>query len=411
MKKIFGNIINPLNKHKIEFIKDGCLLINNDGIIEKKGKKNDFQKINCASFDYGTGFIVPGFIDMHTHIPQFPMIGSGKGELLEWLEKYILPAEERFADIDYVKSVFDEFVISSLKFGTTTSVAFSSVHKAAQQFLIDNNHKIRLFSGNSMMDIGEGSLVNTKDVNIGIMKQLKDYSNNSENYTFIATPRYAGNCSFELLKETAEYAKNQNLYIQTHLSENRNEIKYIMDLHPDFKDYTDIYHRAGLLSEKTILAHCIYLSESELETVYNAGSVIAHCPTSNIYLKSGIMPLKSYLKKGMKIGVGTDIAAGYTLDMRTEIRNAIESSKILSVIKDEDLTVTPEEIFPHTNILAAKYLNISDSTGNLETGKFADFSIIKNARNNSDLESALVAIIYDDRNETIATYYKGEKVY
>ncbi len=412
MKKIFGNIINPLNKDKTEIIKNGCILINDEGIIEKKGDKQDFKRIKCSEDDYGSAFIIPGFIDTHTHIPQYPMIGRGRGELLEWLENYIFPAELKFSEIINVKNVFEDFSEKSVKFGTTTSVAFSSSHLEALQFIIRRNNKLRLFAGNSLMDMGDNKLADTTNNNLSKLKEMYNHSKSRENFQYIVSPRYAGNCTFELLKKSADFAKENNLYMQTHLSENKDEIDYIMNLHNSFENYTDIYDKAGILNSRSILAHCIHLSEKELEIIYNYGAIISHCPTSNIFLKSGIMPLKKYLDTGMKITLGTDVAAGYTLDMKTELRNAIESSKILSYFSQNDCLVRPAEIFPHSNILAAEYLNIAEITGNLNPGKYADITVIANPENVSDgLDDMLNCIIYNEEKSNLATYYKGKRVF
>jgi guanine deaminase len=411
MKKIFGNIINPINKHKTEIIKDGCLIINNKGIIEKKGKKVNFEEIKCEIFDFNDNFLIPGFIDIHTHIPQYPLIGKGKGELLDWLRKYIFPAEIKFNSADYAEKVFEYFCHNSLRFGTTTSVAFSSIHRSALKRIIEKNHKLRLFAGNSLMDLGEGELVKPMQHNLSVMNDLFQKSLNNAHFNYTVSPRYAASCSIDLMKNAAEFAKENNLYIQTHLSENKSEIEHILNIHRDYTNYTDIYHKTGLLTDKTILAHCIHLSEKELEIIHNTGAVIAHCPSSNSYLKSGIMPLKKYIQNEMKVGLGTDVAAGYTLDMKTEMRNAIESSKTLSYFTNEDHAVSALEVFPMSNILAAEYLGIADITGNLNEGKYADITVIQNRNSSEITEDILSEIIYGEDKNNLATFYKGERVY
>lgn len=414
MKIVKGNIINPIDIGNIEFFKKGNLLINNKGIIEKINI-DEKKYSNIEIFDFGNNFIIPGFIDIHTHLPQYPMIGIGRGELLDWLENYIFPAEEKFEDLNYAVQILEKFINSLHKFGTTTALVFSSSHiEPLKKLSLDfDKRNIRFFIGNSLMDSGKGNLIKSTDFNLNSMNDLFELTKNIEDFNYIITPRYAGNCSETLMQKASEFAKENELFIQTHLSENKNEIKFINNKFNSYKNYTDIYNKNGLISDKTILAHCIYLSNQELEILNENKSIIAHCPTSNIYLKSGIMPLKKYLNLGLRIGLGTDVAGGYSLDMKTELRNAKESSKIFSLIKNKDEEVDLNTIFPLSNIKAAEYLKIDSITGNLKKGKFADFTVIENSliNKNISIDNALGQIFYNEQKDSIATFFKGNLVY
>lgn len=410
MKLIIGNIINPLDRNKYEIIEKGGLLINNDGIIVKKGKLSEFENLSYEIYDYKNNYVIPGFIDIHTHIPQYPMIGKGKGELLEWLDKYIFPAELKFENINYAIQVYEELLASLINFGTTSVVAYSSVHPDSLINIANVNESkgIRLIAGISLMDLDDKYFRISKEENLNNFEKVFNKTKDYKNFKNILTPRYAGNCSAELMKEIADFAKENNLFIQTHLSENKNEIEFIKKLH-QIDSYSEIYKKSHLVTDKSIFAHCIHLNNDELKFLKNTNAIIAHCPTSNIFLKSGIMPLRRYMDMEMRIGLGTDVAGGYSLDMKTEIRNAVESSKILSVIENKDLTVSALEIFPLTNIEAAKYLNIDKTTGNLNVGKYADVTVINN---NDELslnpENIINDIIYNENKESVATFYKGE---
>lgn len=419
-----GNIINPVNESKSEILKDTYLVIENGKIKLITGDKQESLRNsnNKKIIDHSNDLIFPGFIDVHTHIPQYPAIGQGKGELLEWLEEYIFPLEQKFSDRKYAEKLSVSFFRSCLSFGTTTVSAYSSVHHDATDAAFQSASKlgIRAFIGNSMMDNSNNRelFLNVED-NINIAEKLVNkWHRSSPLLNYVVTPRYAGSCSFELLKAAADYAKGNELLIQTHLAENLNEINYIKKQFPDFDDYTEVYLKSGLLGENAILAHCIHLSEKEIKILKDTNSKIAHCPTSNAFLASGIMPFRKYHDDGVTIGLGSDVSAGYTLDLKNEAKNAIEYSKLYKTMTDNTkVEMKPEEAFYLMTLGGAKTLNINEKVGSIQEGKQADISIFKNSFENGaiedfgNIEEILGKLLYSGGKKALRTYVDGKLVH
>ena len=419
-----GNIINPVNESKTEILKDRYLIIEKGKIKLITGNKKEAlaQISNKKIIDHKNDLILPGFVDVHTHIPQYPAIGQGKGDLLDWLEEYIFPLEQKFSDRIYAEYLSEKFFRSCLSFGTTTVSAYSSVHYDATDAAFESASKtgIRAFIGNSMMDVMNNRelFLNVED-NLNIAEKLTEkWHRSSSILNYIVTPRYAGSCSFELLKAASEYANKNDLLIQTHLAENLNEINYIKKQFPDFDDYTEVYFKSGLLGDNAILAHCIHLSEKEINILRETNSKIAHCPTSNAFLSSGIMPFRKYHNDGLTIGLGSDVSAGYTLDLKNEAKNAIEFSKLYKTMSDKTKNeMRPEEAFYLMTLGGAKTLNIEDITGSIHEGKQADISIFENNFENGsiedfeNIEEIFGKLIYSGGKRAMKTYVKGKLVH
>ncbi len=422
-----GFIINPLSKRgKIEYFSQGALVTGANGKILYCGPAEAAEKKfpDAAVYDRPGSIITPGFIDVHTHLPQYPAAGCGDGNLLEWLDEYILPLESKFSDpgfaADNVINFFDELISN----GTTTAVIYTTVHReaASMAFRAAGETGIRAYIGNSLIDANApaGIKINTGR-NIKNCEELINkwhgYDNNRLNY--VVTPRFAGYCSMELMKKSAELAKRYALHIQTHLAESRQELKYIASLFPEHKNYTSIYQEAGLLTDKTILGHCVYLDDEELRILKESSSVIAHCPSSNRYLKSGIMKFRKYIDKGLSMGIGTDVAGGYSLSMINELKEAVECSKILSFINENETfePVSPEEAFWTATMGGSQILGLENITGSLSRGKEADFAIIDGSgifREDifSSNEDILRKIIYRTEKAMLAeSYVRGNRIY
>lgn len=416
-----AKILNPLENGEINYIPDGYLLIDNYGSILDCGDYSNFDP-DLTYFnliDYSDYLIIPGMIDTHTHFPQYDIIGVGSGELLDWLNHFVFPLESKFNDFEfsYIKSkIFFEELVRN---GTTTAFIYSSIHlnSTMAAFEAAISIGINAFIGNSMSDSKnyDGTKYTARE-NILIAEQVmnKYHKNTTNNVEYIVTPRYAGNCSFELLKSAANYAKSNGLYIQTHLSENQIELQLIKERFPEFNNYTSIYNKAGLLGEKTILAHCIYLDDSEINLIKDSGSIIAHCPTSNRYLMSGIMPLDKYINNKMKVTIGTDIAGGSNKSIIAESREARESSKTYKLLINNNCNIlSPENAFRITNIDAAIHLGINSKYGNFDKHKRADFLVIENKDIDfSDkINNIISKLIYTTYQSNIKhTYISGKKI-
>jgi len=223
------------------------------------------------------------------------------------------------------------------------------------------------------------------------------------------------------LNGIGKIAEEYNVHIQSHLAESTSEIATVMRMYPDFENYTDIYLKTGLLTEKTIMAHCIYLEEDEVKVLERTGTKIAHCPSSNIFLQSGIMPYRRLEEKDIHIGLGTDVGAGYSLSMYSEMRVAIESSKSISFLypDQEYKPLSSIEAFYLATLGGAKTLCLEDKIGSLEAGKSADFAILDVIKLNicdesffQNPEDLLSKLIYGNgENYVEEVYIRGKRVF
>ncbi len=378
MKAYRGIILSGKSAGEVKIFRDGLLLVDGEGKIQFCG---DFRKSGIDTKRYKietVGLILPGFIDMHTHLPQFRAVGMGGGQLLEWLVNHIFPLESNYSDNSYAQKESGIFFEKIIREGTTTAVIYSAPFERACDIAFQSAEKcgIRAFTGRTMMDIN--SPVDLMDKTDSILESVKSliskwHGHDSGRLNYILTPRFAGSCSTSLMKKCAEISNSENIFVQTHLSENRKELELMKELHPGYKNYTDIYDKSGLIGDKTLLAHGIYLSDEELKIIKDKGAAIVHCPASNSYLSSGIMPLSDYINRKIKIGIGTDIAGGWNFSMLDEGREALESAKKLAAIKNIDNEINLRSIFNMITINAAETLGINNVTGSLENGKDADF--------------------------------------
>ena len=386
MKKkiIKGTLLSPISPLEILYLDPGFFVISEDGIIEEifkempKGAEADSEYL-----DFSGKLVCPGFVDIHNHLPQFTLSGLYRGNLLEWLTDIIFPVEERFSSPEIAELFAERFFQELIGKGTTTTSSYITIHKEATDiaFRCAEKSGIRAFLGNVLMDQKAPEYL-IKDTRIllrdsqELIEKWDGYDNGRLHY--VLTPRFALTCSFDLLQGIGQIAKKYDVHIQSHLAESKAEIEVVMKTYYDFDNYTDIYLKAGLLTEKTIMAHCVYLEDEEIKMFKKTGTKISHCPSSNRFLQSGIMPYRKLEKNGIPIGLGTDVGAGYSLSMFSEMREAIESSKTIHFLDTSAnyKPITSTEAFYLATLGGAKALSIEDETGSLEKGKSADFSVI-----------------------------------
>ena len=257
-------------------------------------------------------FLMPGLIDTHIHAPQYTNVGVGCClTLLDWLDKYTFPAEAKFADPEHATKVYQQVVRRTLKNGTTTASYFATIHLEASLLLAKfmSEYGQRGFVGKVCMDQNfpenygettEESVENTR-VFIEKVKELYGEANLIEP---CVTPRFAITCTDKSMKQLAELAKKYDVPIQTHMSENNKEIEFVLSTHRGMTHYSQVYEEAGLLTKRTILAHCVFSDSAELSLVKKYGCGIAHCPNSNITLRSGAMNASKLLAQDIKVGLG-----------------------------------------------------------------------------------------------------------
>ncbi|XP_068167829.1 guanine deaminase isoform X2 [Antennarius striatus] len=325
---------------------------------------------------------MPGMVDTHIHASQYSYSGTSMDlPLLQWLVIYTFPMEARFKDLDFANRVYTLVVKRTLKNGTTTACYFATIHTDASLLL-----------GQIANDFGQRALVGKvcMDKNSAV-KHYKETSHESQEETcrFIAellnkkyplvkpvvTPRFALSCTGALLGQLGAIAKNNNLHIQSHISENVEEVKLVMETFPESKSYTDVYYKCNLLTNKTVMAHGCHLTDEELALFRETGASLSHCPNSNISLCSGMLNVRNALNHKVKVGLGTDVAGGYSASMLDAVRSALETSKVLTIQDPDQKTLTFEEVFRLATLGGSQALALDDQIGNFEIGK--DFDAIR----------------------------------
>lgn len=374
-----GNIIFTPDKDHFE-IHENSYIVVEDGKVQKIVDTLGSEHMGIPVIDFGDKLIIPGYTDLHLHAPQYRNKGLGYDmELLDWLNTYTFKEEERFSDIEYAKKVYKAFFRELLQEGTLNAVMFSSIHKEATELLFEMSHEtgIRAFIGKVNMDRNttEKLKENTQQSIQETEELILKYKSKYPDVKPIITPRFVPTCSNELLKGLGELAAKYDIPVQSHINENYGEIKWVKELEPDSLNYADAYNRFGLFGQtKTIMAHCVYNEENEVMLLEDHGVFSAHCPDSNANIASGIMPLRSFLNKGMKVGLGTDISGGETLSIRQTMVSTIKASKYKWLESGKELTPlsSSEALYLATKGGGEFFGN----TGSFEEGYFFDALVI-----------------------------------
>jgi guanine deaminase len=363
-------VMNPLSPERVDVYEPGYLLVNGPHIqmLTAVDPRPDFP--DAVFVDHAGKTLLPGLIDTHVHLPQFAIMGSGSGELLAWLNQYTYPEESRFADADYAERISLLFFDALLANGTTSACVYCSVHEQATDiaFAVAREKGVRAFAGKVMMDRNSPAALQEKtresiEASIRLYEKWDGAAGGRLRYVF--TPRFAGSCSMELMNEVGRFAHAQNVRIQSHLSENRAEVEWIRSLFPDQPSYTNVYATAGLLGERSIMAHCIHLSDDEIALLARTRTSVAFCPWSNQNLRSGTMPYAKLRNTGLRIGLGSDVGAGPSLSMLDQMQIARQTA---GISRDAALFLA--------TLGAAEALGIADVVGNFRPGKEADFVVI-----------------------------------
>ena len=412
-----GHILYTKNPNRFEIYENGAVIVEDGKVVEVVKTLPENQEA-LEIFNMGDRLIIPGFVDLHFHAPQFPNLGLGLDkELLPWLEDYTFPEEAKYSDLDYAESVYTRVAKEIWRQGTTRIVLFSSVHKESTELLMSIFDRAGLgaYVGKVNMDRNcPDFLVESTTDSIEATKAwLEATVNLYPKVKPLITPRFVPTCTSELMRALGDMAAEYNVPVQTHISENQAEVDWVRELHPESADYATVYEDHGLMGDKTILAHCVHNTDAEIEKMAKLGVFAAHCPNANYNLASGIMPVRKFLNAGVKVGLGTDVGAGYKVSIASVMSTAIQASKIAWLNSDRTLAPlsTSEAFYLGTKGGGAYFGNV----GSFEPGYEFDALVIDDHRlgvtEGRTLEERLQRFLYigDDR-DIISRFVSGDEI-
>ena len=351
-----GNICWSKTPQEIGIVPDGFLVCE-DGVCCGVFESQEEIPAQWASFpikDHGQRLIIPGLIDLHIHAPQYAFRGLGMDlELLDWLNQHTFPEEIKYGDLEYARRAYTIFT-DNLKKGTTTRACiFATVHRKSTEVLMDllEESGLKTMVGKVNMDRNslEGLDEESPEASVEETRLwLEEIRGKYRNVQPILTPRFIPSCSDELMRQLKELQLEYDLPVQSHLSENPGEIQWVKELCPESKFYGDAYDRFGLFGRdcKTLMGHCVYSGEEERKRMKENGVYAVHCPDSNTNLSSGIAPVRKFLQEGVLMGLGSDVAGGFTESMFHVMVETIQSSKLRwRLVDPSDQPITIDEAF------------------------------------------------------------------
>lgn len=367
MRTIRSNFFNPRSPEHCDYLSDHILSWDN-------GKINNLEPFDPARHtdyeDLRDKIVLPGLVDIHVHLSQYRMRGLYRPALLPWLQECVFPEEQLSSDPLYARDLSNDFFKALFQAGTTTAVIYTAPFAEACEtaFAAAESLGARAIIGMTLMDRNSpGGLMQTTDYALSRSIDLCErYHHRTALLDYIFTPRFAPTCSEDLMREIGRYAEQKSIRIQTHLSENKDEIAWVQELF-GMPSYTAVYDKLGLLGSRTILAHCIHLDDTEISRLADYDCRIAHCPDSNFYLKSGEMDYQRLSDAGLKIALGSDVGAGTKLSM-------LYHAKMMNY-RQSSLAIQPAELLYNLSLGSATALDMQDRIGSLDPGKEADLAI------------------------------------
>lgn len=411
----------------VRYIPDGLLVLE-DGYVKDLG---DYTTLaahypDIPTIAYPGKLIMPGFVDIHVHSGQTEMIGAYGEQLLDWLNGYAFPTEAKFQDPDYAAQLAEIFIDQLLSNGTTTAVVLATVSSVSAEAVFEaaQRHKMRMIVGKVMMDRNAPDfLLDTAQQSYEETKALIQTWHKCDRLLYAVTPRFAITSTPQQLQLAGKLLEEfPDVYMHTHLSENKKEIELTAELFPESTDYLNVYERFGLLNERSIFAHCIHLSDSEFERLSQAKAAIAFCPTSNLFLGSGLFKIEAAKssQRPIKVGLATDVGGGTSFSM---LQTASEAYKVAQLRRQQ---LSAFKLLFLATLGAARALMLDDKIGSFDRGKEADFIVLDpqatplmalrsptaTAQTIAELAEKLFAtIILGDDRSIFATYVSGDLAY
>ena len=418
MKKIYkAHILFTKEKDRFEVYENGYIAVENGKVTGVSKDLAELDSEGAEVIDFGDKLLIPAMNDMHVHAPQVHNQGVAMDlELLPWLQNYTFPEESKYADVEYAERMYRRFLHTQWLFGTMRSVVFGTVHTESTRKLM------KLYQ-----EAGMGAMVGKVAMNRncpdalcegveaaveGNEQIIAEFGDADGLVRPIITPRFVPSCTPELLKACGKLAAKYQLPVQSHLSENTSEIAWVQDLEKESASYGDAYYRYGLFGQTpTIMAHCVWTSGSELELMKRNKVMVAHCPTSNFNLSSGMAPLRTFLDEGLPIGLGSDISGGHDLNMFRMLVYAIQVSKMHYQLDHDKAFLTLSEVFWIATKSAGSFFG---KVGSFEPGYEFDALVIDDSvlyPAEYSLQHRLERFIYlgDDR-QIVHRFCRGQEI-
>jgi guanine deaminase len=383
--------------------RDGALVLAEGAVLacgdysEVRGRFPDI-----AIRDLRGSFILPGFIDTHIHFPQVRVLGGLGHSLLDWLEQLTLPEEARLVDISYAAAIAGEFIHSLASHGTTTALVFGSHFVDATGALFDAAGRagLRVVSGLVLSDrlLREELHVSAELAYRGC-RVLMDRIRGHARLSYAVIPRFALSASEQMLEVCQTLLReDSSLCFTSHINENKREIEEVRGLFPWASDYLDVYEKFDLIGRRSVLAHNVHASDSELDRFAASGATVAHCPCSNAALGSGMFPMRRHLNHGVRFALGTDVGGGTGFGMMKE---ALQSH-LMQRLAADTMTVSPAQMLYLATRAGAEALAMEDSVGDFSVGKKADYVVLR-----PDVGSPLANVLKGDVDPLAALFTLG----
>jgi guanine deaminase len=406
------------DEHAVQFFDDGMLVVE-DGLVKAAGRAAHLLPTlgkHVERVDYSGRLLVPGFVDTHIHYPQTDIIASCGGQLLDWLDRYTYPAERQFEDRAHAAEVADFFLGELLRNGTTTALVLGTVHAHSVDVFFEHAlaRNVRMVAGKVLMDRNCPEWLRD-DPQTGYRESaaLIEKWQGQGRLGYAITPRFAVTSSDAQLEQAGRLAREYpQTHIHSHMAENVREVARVRELFPWSRSYLDVYERFGLLRERAVYAHCIHLDAADRDCMARTQTAAAVCPTSNLFLGSGLFDFAAARAAGMRMGLGTDVGGGTSFSL---LRTASEAYKVAQL---SGHGLSPWRAFYLATLGGARALALDDRIGNFAPGKEADFVVLRldstpllarrlqAARTPAEMLFALM-MLGDDR-EIAATYVMGQ---
>ena len=362
--------------HALEHFADGVLVVRDGHVAECGPAAELLPRLPAGTplADHRGRLILPGFVDTHVHYPQTDIIASHGEQLLEWLEKYTFPAERRFADPAHAAEVAGFFCDELLRNGTTTAAAFATVHPASVDALFEaaQARRMRMITGKVLMDRNcPDFLRDSAETGYAASKALIERWHDRGRLLYAVTPRFAPTSTPAQMRLAGQLLREHpGVFLQSHLAENRAEVAWVAQLHPEARSYLDVYAHAGQLGMRAVFAHCLWLDDADRRRMAEAGAAMSFCPTSNLFLGSGLFDLRRAHELGVRVGLGTDVGGGTSFSM---LQTLNEAYKVLQL---GGQSLSAAGAFHLATLGGAHSLYLDDRIGNFMPGKEADFVVL-----------------------------------